>query len=276
MKLRFVLTSALALAAFSANAADLGGYKDGSADVGVNWSGLYVGINGGYGWSAGGSTVQAYADYSGYTATSGITTYDKTGGFGGGQIGYSFQQGRFVYGLETDIEAGSVGGKGSAFVNDYEPIVFPSPGQFNVLDAATQRQSTLDWFGTFRARLGYATGSWLFYLTGGLAYGETQGSASVTVYENIFNVAKPYSATTSAFHVGAAVGGGIEYAVTPAWSIKGEYQLIDFGKGSGYIYYQDNNGGYNLGRGNFTIDQNFNTVRFGLNYHISSGNDPLK
>ena len=93
--LGLTLTSVVALA--SANAADIyrapeaGGYKDGPAYVAVDWSGLYVGVNGGYGWS----------DNSFYE-----------GGFGGGQIGYNIQRGTFVFGLETDFEASGITGGG--------------------------------------------------------------------------------------------------------------------------------------------------------------------
>ncbi len=85
--LGFALTSAVALAA--ANAADMyrspdmgGGYKD--SYVAVNWSGLYAGVNGGYGWSANTDNL------------------DPAGGFGGGQIGYNFQRGNIVFGVEAD------------------------------------------------------------------------------------------------------------------------------------------------------------------------------
>ncbi len=91
------LTSVVAIA--SANAADMyvpgpGGYKDGPAYVTVNWSGLYVGVNGGYGWS----------DNTDYL--------DPTGGFGGGQIGYNVQRGNIVFGLETDFEGSGVADSG--------------------------------------------------------------------------------------------------------------------------------------------------------------------
>ena len=87
------LASVVALA--SANAADMyrpdaGGYKDGLAYVSVNWSGLYIGANAGYGWS----------DHTDYL--------DPTGAFGGGQIGYNIQRGNIVFGVEADIQAAGI------------------------------------------------------------------------------------------------------------------------------------------------------------------------
>ena len=125
------LTSVVALA--SANAADMyagGGYKDGPAYVGVNWSGLYVGANGGYGWSANTDPL------------------DPTGAFGGGQIGYNFQRGNIVFGIEADIQGSGVSDSGYGL------------------------KSSLDYFGSVRGRLGYAFDRALVYGTGGFGYGQ--------------------------------------------------------------------------------------------------------
>ena len=98
MLLRVILTAASVVAlSAAANAADMyrpaaGGYKD-VPYVGVNWSGLYVGVNGGYGANA--ASVP----------TGGL---DPAGGFGGGQIGYNVQRGNIVFGLEADIEGADI------------------------------------------------------------------------------------------------------------------------------------------------------------------------
>ena len=92
---RVILTAASVVAlATAANAADMyrpsaGGYKD-VPYVGVNWSGVYVGVNGGYGMNSNNS--------------------DMNGGFGGGQIGYNVQRGNLVFGVEGDIEGSSIKG----------------------------------------------------------------------------------------------------------------------------------------------------------------------
>lgn len=258
----FGLVSAAALIS-SANAADLGAssYKDGS--YGPTWAGVYVGINGGYGLSANNSTIYAYANDPGVgaTTTSATTDYDKSGGFGGGQIGYNFQRGRVVYGVEADIQGAGIGGSGSAFASAGGITSSPS------------RDSNLDWFGTVRGRVGYSYDRALFYFTAGFAYGGTHGSASMAMNDN----GAPYNFThnVSATQTGYVLGGGIEYALTPAWSVKGEYQYIDLGGENGYVGYH-NAGGTVLARGYYTVDQTFNTVRLGLNYHLQSGFEPLK
>jgi len=133
-------TSVIALTA-SANAADIYrapegvSYKD-TPYLGVNWSGLYVGANAGYGWNA----------------THSSDAVDPTGPFGGVQIGYNFQRGNFVFGAEADFQG--------AHISDS-----------NALD-----KSEMTWFGTARGRLGYSFGPALVYGTGGFAFGNVENS----------------------------------------------------------------------------------------------------
>lgn len=164
-----ILAAALTgLAALSpADAADMygspyAGYKDGPAFTSVNWSGLYAGLNGGYGWAGAGSGVD--------------------GAFGGGQIGYNIQQGSIVFGVETDFEGAGMSGGGSG---------------------------SLDYFGTVRARVGYAFERALVYGTGGFGYDGCSDCSS---------------------GLGWVAGGGVEYKFTPSWSLKTEYQYMDTGK----------------------------------------------
>ena len=152
---RVILTAASVVAlATAANAADMyrpsaGGYKD-VPYVGVNWSGLYAGVNGGYGWDA--SKI-----HDGL-----LFDIQPEGGFGGGQIGYNVQRGNIVFGLEADLQgAGITDSKSNADVS---------------------QKSTLDWFGTVRGRVGYTVDRALVYATGGFAYGhiKDKGVSSTT------------------------------------------------------------------------------------------------
>jgi outer membrane immunogenic protein len=73
--------------------------------------------------------------------------------------------------------------------------------------------------------------------------------------------------------VGFAVGGGLEYKFSPAWSVKAEYQLIDLGSeellGTAPAF-----GGLST----FTnrLDEVYNTARIGVNYHVVPTSEPLK
>src|SRR6185436_14075768 len=115
---------------------------------------------------------------------------------GGVQAGYNVQYGQFVFGGETDLQ---VTGANDTFA----PWKFSNP-----------------WFGTLRARAGYAMNSWLFYGTVGLAYG------TLTMKNNFTTVSESH---TSA---GWTAGAGIEAAVWGNWTARVEYLYVDLGSSS--------------------------------------------
>jgi outer membrane immunogenic protein len=214
-----------------------------------SWGGFYAGLNGGFAWGDGGNSIL----YSGGFANGDASARAQPGGgFGGGQIGYNFQSGALVYGIEADFQGGDIAGRSrgtTALGNDF---------------TSSERA---DWFGTARGRLGYSFGHALIYGTGGFAYGNIRQHALVS------DPATGNSALLSnnALQTGFAAGGGVEYKISPSWSLKGEYQYIDFGsaKLSGI------DGGGNAVTSN-AVDTNFHTVRIGLNYLFGGGREPLK
>ncbi len=243
-RLVLVSTSVIAFTA-AANAADMyrapesaGGYKDGPAYVGVNWSGFYAGVNGGYAWDASSIGDQL-----------GVFDISPAGGFGGGQIGYNFQRGNIVFGIEADIQGADISDAVTKSV------------MFDKTPVSITVKSSLDYFGTVRGRLGYAFDRTLVYATGGFAFGHITDelSGSVTIRDRTFTAAIEDETTST----GYVVGGGIEHKFSPAWSVKGEYQYINLGQDSGWA--------------NFTgEDYALHTVRVGLNYHVGSTYEPLK
>ncbi len=239
----FVLLSTIA-APMLANAADL--YRTPPAPAPVSyvppiatpntWAGFYVGINGGYGFSNNGDSISYYngADQSGRA--------QPQGGFGGGQVGYNFQSGSFVYGVEADFQGGDISDSVTGTTAN---------------GAAFTSRERIDWFGTARARLGFAFDRALIYGTGGFAYGNVNQHA-------LYNTA---SFDNSSTQTGYAVGGGIEYKISPAWSLKAEYQYIDLGSEK----LNDT-----LGNATSELDTSFHTARVGLNYRFGGGYDSLK
>src|SRR5437763_10497090 len=114
----------------------------------------------------------------------------KPSGFAGGvQAGYNFQNGPFVFGLEADIQA-------SAANDTFAPWKFSTP-----------------WFGTARARIGYALNNLLFYGTGGLAFGELRGQA--------------FGLTESHTSAGWTAGIGAEFGLAQNSTAKIEYLYVD-------------------------------------------------
>lgn len=154
----------------------------------ANWSGFYVGLVGGYGFGK-----------SSWTG-GGVTTgdFDVKGAMAGGTVGYNFQTGTWVWGLEGDMSWSGM--KGSTTAN-----------------CPASCETKNDWFGTARGRIGYGGFSnWMPYLTGGAAFGNikaTSGGISVTKT-----------------NIGWTAGVGLEYAFLGNWSTKVEYLYADLGK----------------------------------------------
>jgi outer membrane immunogenic protein len=165
-----------------------------------NWTGPYAGLNLGYQWAK---------------VTNNVT--EPSGIAGGGQLGYNWQLGQFVFGLEPDIQA-------SAADDTFAPYKFSNP-----------------WFGTLRARIGYAINNVMLYGTGGLAYGELKGE--------FFGLEEDKTL------VGWTAGAGIEYGFTQNWSAKLEYLYMDLASRTYSITGVDNG-----------LHSSF--LRLGVNYHF--------
>jgi outer membrane immunogenic protein len=149
------------------------------------------------------------------TANSGSNSGRASSWVGGGQLGYNWQQGAFVYGLEADLSGTGLktaltGGLGT-----------PAGGCTN--DAASTN-STIDWYGTARGRAGWATGQWLFFGTGGLAYGRVGLNSTFSGFNSASTTAQ-----TSSTRAGWVAGGGVEYMLQPNLLLNLSYQYVDLG-----------------------------------------------
>lgn len=255
--------SVIALGVGSVNATDLyhsaGGLKDGpyvAAPVPL-WTGFYAGINGGGSFGAS-ENLRVNNEFD-FTQAD-IGQFFRDGGFGGGQIGYNFSGfgwgNQVVLGIETDIQGS---GMNSSFDRNDLNYSF-APASFHA-------SQDINYFGTVRGRLGYAFGNALIYATGGLAYANIDTKVSIlgTAGGGFTN-----SLNSNQLETGWVVGGGVEYLFTPCWSAKVEYQFIDLG--SQTIAGLASDGIVDR----MPVDNNFNTVRAGINYHIPVGYAPLK
>jgi outer membrane immunogenic protein len=270
---RFKLFPLLAAAvAFSATAqgADLGrpigSYKDDAPIYGPSWTGFYLGVHGGY--ATGDWTGDLTFDGKADSLFARDRKIDADGWFGGGQIGYNRQIGAIVIGGEADISGGGIEGK-SRFVSGA-----PLAGVF-----AKDIDSKLDYFGTVRARIGYSMGRFLPYVTGGLAWGHTESDLTVTnvPFVNLFG-GPSGKGSVEEDHVGWTIGGGVEWAVSQAWSVKAEYLYVDLGSAdyrfTGTVAPAAGGGVFNTD--GFRSDLTFNTFKVGLNYRVGNDYAPLK
>jgi outer membrane immunogenic protein len=149
-----------------------------------NWTGFYAGIVGGYGWGTS-------------NWNSPVINTSPKGWNIGGTLGYNYQMGSVVFGLEGDLAWSNVKGSAAAAGNTF----------------TTENR----WLGTFRGRLGYAADRFLPYITGGLAYGDIKATV------------EPAALSASKSKLGWTVGGGIEYAFLGNWTAKAEYLYVDLG-----------------------------------------------
>ncbi len=113
------------------------------------WSGIYVGVNGGYGFGDG-------------VFSPGGTVSNVDGFLAGGTVGGNYQWGQFVVGVEGDWDWSNLNG-----------TTFSTGGGCNLAGCETQS----DWLATVRGRAGYAWDRILFYGTGGVAFGNLQAAA---------------------------------------------------------------------------------------------------
>jgi outer membrane immunogenic protein len=179
-----------------------------------NWTGLYIGGHLGAAWQDG-RTTGAYVDDTDVARGFRNRTGD-TGFIGGGQIGYNWQHGIFVYGLEADISGLSGSGTGAQTVLGADGV-----------PAIVTSSNKIDWIGTVRGRLGATFfGNNLIYVTGGWAYGSVNNTHSE------FVAANPSLANWQEDGIrtgGYAVGGGIERMIAPNWIVRLEGMYVDLG-----------------------------------------------
>ena len=282
---RILLSALLVASAVPALAADLP-YKARPmpAPVAVwNWDGFYLGLNGGYSWGRSRTSVEYFNTATGLPIVppaGSITdaTFKLDGGVFGGQAGYNWQSGSWVFGLEGDLQwsgqrgsadflcarGGAVAIGAAALPGACFPgSTFLPPA---VVGATLSIDQRLEWFGTLRGRLGVlVTPSVLLYGTGGLAFGSVKTDA---VLSSVTPAAVPVAAASSSSttHAGWTLGGGIEAHLGGNWTGKAEYLYIDLGTFSTTVALPAALIGANI---NSRVTDNI--FRVGINYHFSPG-----
>jgi outer membrane immunogenic protein len=188
-----VMAAALAMVvvAPAVHAADLGGRYPSMKDEPYEgsprylWTGLYAGLQAGYGWA------DAY-QWDGVGAVFGSGEVD--GFVGGGTLGYNFQRGQIVWGIEGDISYTDING---------------------TTGCGGSCSAGMDWLFTLRGRVGLDMNGWMPYITGGLAVADVHADNGIS--------------KESSTETGWTVGGGLEVKLDRNWSFKGEYLYVDVG-----------------------------------------------
>ena len=227
--------------------------------VAFSWTGFYIGVNAGGSWSD--DNVQYSSPFTGpgnsfavcgapaavalpaVTAPNpfnlnGTCSDNSTSFAGGGQIGYNWQSGAIVYGLEADVMWRDH--SSNSFVRFGNNPTAGAPMGSIATDTA-YLSSSQGVFGTFRGRLGYAPAAfgganWLLYITGGLAVGTVEHTVTEVLAPGNACVAiggtTCRTASDNQTKAGWTVGAGFEVAFARNWSVGAEYLFVDLGQTS--------------------------------------------
>lgn len=206
------------------------------APIVYNWTGFYIG-----GHIGGARASTQYTDPLAAAGVRNTFNTDPDGFIGGGQLGFNYQSGSWVFGVEGDISWANVSGSASG------PVTPPAG---SILD------TDVKWLATLTGRVGYAWNRWLLYVKGGAAW--------MSVDHSFSNVGPPaFTNVVSDTHSGWIVGAGVEWAFAGNWSAKLEYNYMDFGTdtltfpGLGVAFPLD-------------VDQQVHAVKLGVNYRFGA------
>ena len=232
--------AALALAS-AAHAADM------TAPATYDWTGFYVGANAGIAWNNSSVDNDVFVDTIRERDFENKIDGDQTAFTAGGILGYNYQIDQVVLGVEADF---NYLGFGDDNKNNFV---------FGNYDVTTKSSLEADWFGTIRARLGFAIDNVLIYGTGGAAYGHVSADGKVTADDGVEVL--NWRGSTDSTNWGWTVGGGAEYGIDN-WSLGLEYLYVDLGDGN---WNDDRIDGFEL-KGD--ADFAFSTVRATVKYRF--------
>jgi outer membrane immunogenic protein len=170
-----------------------------------NWSGFYIGVNGGWGNSHNCWNFDPAFVTPGGVIVTGDGCRDRSGGLFGGQVGYRWQSGQFVFGLEAQ--------------GDWADL---SSSRVSLLDPTLSTSTKTDAIGLFTGQIGWAWNAALLYVKGGAAVTNN----TFTIFDTLTGIGL---ASASATRWGGALGIGFEYGFAPNWSIGAEYDHLWMG-----------------------------------------------
>jgi outer membrane immunogenic protein len=190
-----------------------------------DWSGFYIGGLAGYKFRNTDVDYEPTGDFT-TTPTDQATLHDKgSGDFlndsgfeAGGLLGFNYQVGCWVFGLEAS-------GSYLWLSSSDDSGVFPLSSFYTPKYITTSFKT--HYLMTVAPRVGYAFGKWLPYVTGGFACGDLDFSQ--TVHNLPANVFYEEGGNVTDTNPGWMVGGGLQYAVADHWSVRAQYEYVDLG-----------------------------------------------
>lgn len=207
-----------------------------------NWSGFYIGVNGGWGDGRSNWTNNCI-DCTGSATPGGETgSFSVSGYLAGGTLGWNYQIGPWVYGIEGDFDWTHLTGNSGSTCGGLSDAVPPPTGC----------ETESDWLATVRGRVGYAFDNILLF--------GTAGGAVARIKTGLI----PPSTFDSSTEAGWAVGAGLEVGFAPNWTAKVEYLFIDLPNATCTT---TTNCGAAAGS---TVSFNENMVRAGVNFKFGA------
>jgi outer membrane immunogenic protein len=189
----------------------------------------------------------------------GTSSTAPRGVLGGLELGYNWQFGHFVLGIETDFSGWDMSSNSGQSAAGLAPPVFGLPPG-SLITYSSSGTVTSNWLYTLRPRVGFANGNMLTYLTAGLAVTNLRFSESITMG----NGAPTLIGSTSATVAGWTAGGGVEYALSYNWFIKAEYLYASFSNQTAAQVVAP----FPTLTGTATANLNANIVRAGFDYRF--------
>lgn len=213
-----------------------------------SWTGFYLGGNLGGGW--------AKSDWFEDAASSGSrvgppgfhdASIHASGILGGGQIGFDYQNGWTVFGIQADAEAAGIRGNASCFPE--------------VVGSVQTCPIRIDAMGTVTGRIGAAFDRTLLYVLGGFAWEHER-------LDNLCNICTSLDSRFSGTKGGWTVGAGLEYALAGNWSAFVQYNYMGFGTRNQFF---PSINPPTARPETEVVRENINVIKAGINYRFNWG-----
>jgi outer membrane immunogenic protein len=182
------------------------------AVVAPTWTGVYLGFNGGWGWTNSNNSNLAFTGAFG-PFTVATSNNNANSPIFGGQAGFNYQTGNWVWGVEGDVDGANIQANQNVFVA-------PAGGFAGGSAFLNEKQN---WLASIRGRIGYTWGPGMIYVTGGGAWTGVELNGGATLFTGGTG-----TFTTSSTQSGYVLGAGYEWMIAPNWSLRGEYLYYGF------------------------------------------------
>ena len=246
--LTVVLTGVVGLAIAFAGPEPLSSKEIRPMQPACDWSGFYIGVNGGVGSYTGYNT-----DNNEWEVDPVTQTMTDINGIFGGQIGYNFQTGAAVFGIEAD--------------GDWTNFSARSHLDNNLWGDTFNRTSEMDFMGTVRGRVGLAYQNVMAYVTAGVAF--ATGDRRTRYDEDVPAEQEEFANWNSnGFRAGPVAGVGVEYMAGCHWTIRLETLYADFGEDT--VHPSSFDTGSSAADYTYTFSDKVWVARVGVNYKFGS------